>query len=72
MDTTTGAEQAIAQLYELYAPSLRHYLARLTGSHEEAERRKTEGYPPPIQVLNHLADAIFLDVLDDDVRRLRP
>jgi NTE family protein len=37
---------------------------------EEAERRKTEGYPPPIQVLNHLADAIFLDVLDEDVRRL--
>jgi NTE family protein len=39
-------------------------------SHEEAERRQTEGYPPPIQVLNHLADAIFLDVLNDDVRRL--
>jgi NTE family protein len=38
---------------------------------EEAERRKTEGYPPPIQVLNHLADATFLDVLDEDVRRLQ-
>jgi NTE family protein len=38
---------------------------------EEAERRNTEGYPPPIQILNHLADATFLDVLDEDVRRLQ-
>jgi len=37
---------------------------------EEAERRKSEGYPPPVQILSHLADAIFLDVLDEDVRRL--
>jgi NTE family protein len=40
-------------------------------SYEEAERRKTEGYPPPVQIINHLADAIFLDVLDEDVRRLQ-
>jgi NTE family protein len=38
---------------------------------EEAERRKTEGYPPPAQIIDHLADAIFLDVLDEDVRRLK-
>ncbi len=39
-------------------------------SYEEAERRKSEGYPPPVQILSHLADAVFLDVLDEDVRRL--
>jgi NTE family protein len=39
-------------------------------SYEEAERRKSEGYPPPAQILSHLADSIFLDVLDEDVRRL--
>jgi len=39
-------------------------------NYEEAARRKTEGYPPPAQIINHLADAIFLDVLDEDVRRL--
>jgi len=38
---------------------------------EEAERPKSEGYPPPAQVLSHLADSIFLDVLDEDVRRLK-
>lgn len=37
---------------------------------EEAERRKAEGYPPPAQILSHLADAIMLDVLDEDLRRL--
>ncbi|HKI06673.1 MAG TPA: patatin-like phospholipase family protein [Thermoanaerobaculia bacterium] len=38
---------------------------------EEAERPKSEGYPPPAQVLSHLMDSIFLDVLDEDVRRLQ-
>ena len=38
---------------------------------EEAERPKSGGYPPPAQVLSHLADSIFLDVLDEDVRRLK-
>lgn len=37
---------------------------------EEAERRNSQGYPPPVQILSHLADAVFLDVLDEDVRRL--
>jgi NTE family protein len=36
----------------------------------EAERPKSQGYPPPAQILGHLVDAIFLDVLDEDVRRL--
>jgi NTE family protein len=37
---------------------------------EEAERRKIPGYPPPAQILSHLMDSIFLDVVDEDVRRL--
>lgn len=37
----------------------------------EAERPKTHGYPPPAQILGQLMDAIFLDVLDEDVRRLK-
>lgn len=39
-------------------------------SPEEAERLKVPGYPPPAQILSQLMDAIFLDVLDEDVRRL--
>jgi len=39
-------------------------------SFEEADRPKVTGYPPPAQILGHLMDAIFLDVLDEDVRRL--
>jgi NTE family protein len=39
-------------------------------SFEEADRPKTPGYPPPAQILGHLMDSIFLDVLDEDVRRL--
>jgi NTE family protein len=37
----------------------------------EAERPKSHGYPPPAQILGHLVDAVFLDVLDEDVRRLQ-
>jgi NTE family protein len=37
---------------------------------EEAGRRQITGYPPPAQILSHLLDAIFLDVVDEDVRRL--
>ena len=37
----------------------------------EAERPKSRGYPPPAQILGHLVDAVFLDVLDEDVRRLQ-
>ncbi|MFL6260890.1 MAG: patatin-like phospholipase family protein [Thermoanaerobaculia bacterium] len=38
---------------------------------EEADRLKSTGYPPPAQILGHLMDSIFLDVLDEDVRRLQ-
>jgi NTE family protein len=37
----------------------------------EAERPKSRGYPPPAQILGHLVDAVFLDVLDEDIRRLQ-
>ncbi|HEY0510662.1 MAG TPA: patatin-like phospholipase family protein [Thermoanaerobaculia bacterium] len=39
-------------------------------SFAEADRPKILGYPPPAQILSHLMDSIFLDVLDEDVRRL--
>lgn len=32
----------------------------------EAERRKSSGYPPPAQILTHLLNSIFLDMLDQD------
>jgi NTE family protein len=40
-------------------------------SFQEAERPKIQGYPAPAQILSHLMDSIFLDVLDEDVRRLQ-
>lgn len=39
-------------------------------SFEEADRPKISGYPPLAQILSHLMNSIFLDVLDEDVRRL--
>ncbi len=38
---------------------------------EELEPHRIEGYPPPAQILSYLSNAVFLDVLDDDVRRLK-
>ncbi len=37
---------------------------------EEAARPSTRGYPPPAQVIGKLLNAIFLDVVDQDVARL--
>lgn len=60
------------------APALRLGATRILAisprydpSLEEAERTKTHGYPPPAQILGHMLDAVFLDVLDEDVRRLK-
>lgn len=39
-------------------------------NHEEAGARKIAGYPPPAQILSHLMDSVFLDVLDEDEQRL--
>lgn len=43
---------------------------RYEPSHEEADRPQIQGYPPAAQILSHLLDSVFLDVLDEDVRRL--
>ena len=37
---------------------------------EEEDRPQIDGYPPPAQILGHLMNAVFLDVLDDDAARL--
>lgn len=37
---------------------------------EELETPTTYGYPPPAQILGHLLNAVFLDVIDQDVARL--
>lgn len=36
----------------------------------EAERLRSTGYPQPAEVLGQLMEAIFLDILDEDARRL--
>jgi NTE family protein len=36
----------------------------------EAERVRSSGYPPPAEILGQLMEAIFLDILDEDARRL--
>jgi NTE family protein len=44
---------------------------RYEQSEEEANRPKITGYPPPAQILSHLMNAIFLDILDRDARQLQ-
>lgn len=43
---------------------------RYSRSREEADRPLTPGYPPPAQVLSVLYNAIFLDLIDEDILRL--
>lgn len=43
---------------------------RYPSSRSEADRRVVEGYPPPAQVLGVLYNAIFLDLIDQDVMRM--
>jgi NTE family protein len=40
-------------------------------SHAEASTPTTAGYPPPAQVLGTLYNAVFLDLVDEDIMRLR-
>jgi NTE family protein len=40
-------------------------------SHVEAATPTTAGYPPPAQVLGTLYNAVFLDLVDEDIMRLR-
>jgi NTE family protein len=44
---------------------------RYSRSREEADRPLTPGYPPPAQVLGVLYNAIFLDLIDEDIIRLQ-
>lgn len=44
---------------------------RYSRSRAEADRPLTEGYPPPAQVLSVLYNAIFLDLIDEDILRLQ-
>ena len=37
----------------------------------EADAPNTRGYPPPAQVLGVLYDSVFMDMLDEDILRLR-
>jgi len=43
---------------------------RYEQTEEEANRPKISGYPPPAQILSHLMNSIFLDVIDRDARTL--
>jgi NTE family protein len=38
---------------------------------EEADDKTTPGYPPPVQVIGHLLNAVFLDAFDEDTMRLQ-
>ncbi len=40
-------------------------------SHEEYDTPEVRGYPPPAQVLGVLFNAVFLDVVDQDVMRMQ-
>lgn len=44
---------------------------RYLRTREEADTPLTAGYPPPAQVLGVLYNAIFLDLIDEDILRLR-
>jgi NTE family protein len=43
---------------------------RYSRSRAEADKPLTDGYPPPAQVLSVLYNAIFLDLIDEDIMRL--
>ena len=43
---------------------------RYDRSSQEAEQSAIAGYPPPAQIVGNLMNAIFLDVLDQDARRM--
>ena len=43
---------------------------RYPRSRREADQSSLSGYPPPAQIAGNLMNAIFLDVLDQDVHRL--
>jgi NTE family protein len=44
---------------------------RYQRSRAEADEPLTDGYPPPAQVLSTLYNAVFLDLIDEDILRLQ-
>lgn len=44
---------------------------RYAGTFEEADRPRSIGYPPPVQVAGHLLNSIFLDLIDQDALRMQ-
>jgi NTE family protein len=52
--------------HKIFAVSTRYASTR-----QEADRHAVEGYPPPAQVLGLLYNAIFLDLIDQDVLRMQ-
>lgn len=44
---------------------------RYVGTFEEADRPRSIGYPPPVQVAGHLLNSIFLDLIDQDALRMQ-
>lgn len=44
---------------------------RYQRSFEEADVPTTVGYPPPVQVIGHLLNAVFLDAFDEDTLQLK-
>ena len=43
---------------------------RYDRSREEADQPELEGYPPPARIMGVLSNAVFLETLDNDARRL--
>jgi NTE family protein len=68
-----GGIRLIAPLSPALHLGARRLLAvstRYDRSRAEADRPEVVGYPPPAQILGVLANAVFLETLDQDVRRL--
>ncbi|MEM1205675.1 MAG: patatin-like phospholipase family protein [Acidobacteriota bacterium] len=60
----------LAPALRLGADRLLAISTRYDRSQEEADRSVIDTYPPPAQIAGNLMNAIFLDVLDQDVERL--
>jgi NTE family protein len=69
-DGAVGLTAPLSPALHLGAHKILTISTRHTSSFEEADLPHVTGYPPPAQVLGVLYDAIFLDVIDEDVGRM--
>jgi NTE family protein len=60
----------LAPAVHLGASRIMTISTRYDRTRQEAEQPQVPGYPPPAQVLGVLYNAIFLDLIDQDVARL--